>query len=95
MMLQEAAVLGLISFAMSFVVLAFFGSVLLNIVDAVFFCYAVDKDMQAVTRADVHEVFSQVGCGCTPCCKLVFSLHHVWLARHYLYFAACTLSKGL
>jgi hypothetical protein len=60
---QEAAALGILSFLMSFVVLAFFGSVLLNVVDAVFFCYAVDKDMQTVTRADVHDVFSQVPVG--------------------------------
>ena len=61
--LQEAAILGLLSFVMSLVVLIFFSSVLLNVVDAVFMCYAMDLDTQSVTKAEVHEVFSQV----TPC----------------------------
>ena len=58
--LQEAALLGILSFLMSMVVLSFFARVLLDIVDAVFFCYAIDKDSHTVTREDVHEVFSQV-----------------------------------
>ena len=45
---------------MALVVLAFFSSVLLNIVDAVFMCYALDLDTQSVTKSEVHEVFSQV-----------------------------------
>lgn len=45
---------------MALVVLLFFSSVLLNIVDAVFMCYALDLDTQSVTKAEVHEVFSQV-----------------------------------
>ncbi len=45
---------------MALVVLSFFGSVLLNIVDAVFVCYALDRDTQTVSRPEVHEVFSQV-----------------------------------
>lgn len=58
--LQEAAILGLLSFVMSLVVLIFFSSVLLNVVDAVFMCYAMDLDTQSVTKSEVHEVFSQV-----------------------------------
>ena len=57
---QEAIVLGLLAFFMALVVLSFFGSVLLNIVDAVFVCYALDRDTQTVTQPEVHEVFSQV-----------------------------------
>ena len=45
---------------MALVVLLFFSSVLLNIVDAVFMCYALDLDTQSVTKSEVHEVFSQV-----------------------------------
>ena len=52
--------LGLLAFFMALVVLSFFGSVLLNIVDAVFVCYALDRDTQTVTQPEVHEVFSQV-----------------------------------
>jgi len=57
---QEAIILGLLAFFMALVVLSFFGSVLLNIVDAVFVCYALDRDTQTVSRPEVHEVFSQV-----------------------------------
>eukprot|EP00891_Asterochloris_glomerata_P002800 jgi/Astpho2/2800/e_gw1.00050.66.1_t len=59
----EAALLGFLSFLMSMVVLSFFARVLLDIVDAVFFCYAIDKDSHTVTREEVHEVFSQVPVG--------------------------------
>jgi len=52
--------LGVLCFVMALVVLAFFSSVLLNIVDAVFMCYALDLDSQSVTKSEVHEVFSQV-----------------------------------
>ncbi|KAL3151941.1 hypothetical protein ABBQ32_001067 [Trebouxia sp. C0010 RCD-2024] len=60
---QEAAILGALCFVMALVVLLFFSSVLLNIVDAVFMCYALDLDTQSVTKAEVHEVFSQVPVG--------------------------------
>ena len=60
MHVQQAVLLGVLSFFMAWVVQAFFAAVLLDIVDAVFICYAMDKDTQSVTRADVHEVFSQV-----------------------------------
>ncbi len=52
--------MGVLCFVMALVVLAFFSSVLLNIVDAVFMCYALDLDTQSVTKSEVHEVFSQV-----------------------------------
>lgn len=58
--MQQAALLGVLSFFMAWVVSAFFAAVLLDIVDAVFICYAMDKDTQSVTRLEVHEVFSQV-----------------------------------
>ena len=62
--MQEAAILGVLCFVMAVVVLAFFSSVLLNIVDAVFLCYALDLDTQSVTKSEVHEVFSQVSQAC-------------------------------
>ncbi len=34
--------------------------VLLNIVDALFICYALDRDRSAVTKTEVHEIFSLV-----------------------------------
>ena len=77
-LLQEAAILGLLSFVMSLVVLIFFSSVLLNVVDAVFMCYAMDLDTQSVTKSEVHEVFSQVRYVrfyVTTCCLLLNKLH--------------------
>jgi hypothetical protein len=46
-----------------------------DIVDAVFICYAMDKDMQSVTKPQVHEVFAQV----PPC------------SQHLLHRSALTL----
>ncbi len=76
-MLQEAAILGVLCFVMALVVLAFFSSVLLNIVDAVFMCYALDLDTQCVTKSEVHEVFSQVRHHTThsPGCILISWCH--------------------
>ena len=58
--LQQAIILGVLSFFMAWVVQAFFASVLLDIVNVVFICYAMDKDTHSVTNPEVHEVFSQV-----------------------------------
>ncbi|CAL5222858.1 g5284 [Coccomyxa viridis] len=59
----QAIILGVLSFFMAWVVQAFFASVLLDIVNAVFICYAMDKDTHSVTNPEVHEVFSQVPVG--------------------------------
>lgn len=42
--------------------------VLLNIVDALFICYAIDRDRSLVTKTEVHEVFSQVRCSPVRVC---------------------------
>lgn len=59
----EAGIVGGLSFLLSLVVLLFFSGVLLNVIDAVYMCYAMDKDTQAVTRVEVHQVFAQVPVG--------------------------------
>ena len=72
--MQEALILGLLAFFMALVVLSFFGSVMLNIVDAVFICYALDRDTQTVSHPDVHDVFSQVSsleCWCLSAWNLL------------------------
>lgn len=66
MWLQQAIILGVLSFFMAWVVQAFFASVLLDIVNAVFICYAMDKDTHSVTNPEVHEVFSQVSSSAQP-----------------------------
>lgn len=45
---------------MAALVLTFFSSILLNIVDTCYLCYALDRDRQVVTKEEVHEVFSKV-----------------------------------
>ena len=58
--LQAAIALGIISLVLALVVLLFLGNILLDVVDATYFCYAMDLDAQAVTRADIHDVISKV-----------------------------------
>ena len=80
---------------MSMVVLSFFARVLLDIVDAVFFCYAIDKDSHTVTREDVHEVFSQVhhvlhACTCLQLCTAA----HCTAAKHAVGSRSYTYRSG-
>ena len=74
-LMQQAVLLGVLSFFMAWVVQAFFASVLLDIVDAVFICYAMDKDHQSVTRLEVHEVFSQVRSSFPINCPVLIPRH--------------------
>lgn len=46
---------------MAWIVLAFFSGILLDIVDATYVCYAIDKDTQTITKPEVHEIYSKVG----------------------------------
>ncbi|KAK9846092.1 hypothetical protein WJX84_002167 [Apatococcus fuscideae] len=58
--LRAAIALGIIGAVLSLVVLLFLGNILLDVVDAVYFCYAMDLDSQRVTRQDIHDVISKV-----------------------------------
>ena len=60
-LLQAAIALGVISLVLAMVVLLFLANILLDVVDATYFCYAMDLDTQAVTRGDIHDIISQVG----------------------------------
>ena len=51
---------GIVCFVVSYIVLTFLVTVLLNVVDAVFVCYAIDKDRSTVHHADLHAVFNEV-----------------------------------
>ncbi len=46
--------------ALFWLVLSYVACILLNVVDAVYYCYALDVDKRAVTRPDVHEMFELV-----------------------------------
>lgn len=51
---------GIVCFVVSYIVLTFLVTILLNVVDAVFVCYAIDKDRSTVHHADLHYVFNEV-----------------------------------
>jgi hypothetical protein len=44
----------------AFVVLMFFVMIMLNVVDAVFLCYAMDKDSNKIHHQEFHSVFEEV-----------------------------------
>ena len=56
----NAVVLGVIAFVLALVILQFCVSVLLNVVDAVFVCYAMDLDRQLSSKPEVHDVLTAV-----------------------------------
>jgi len=51
---------GILCFAITYIVLDFFVMILLNVVDSIFVCYAIDKDRNAVHHPDLHAVFAEV-----------------------------------
>ena len=55
-----SGLVGALSGAVAFVVLSFFVMIMLNVVDAVFLCYAVDRDRNMVNHVEFHEVFETV-----------------------------------
>jgi hypothetical protein len=57
----SAAVMGVVSGACALVTLAFLNGVLLNMVDATYVAWAMDRDASAVTRSDVYAVFASDG----------------------------------
>lgn len=56
----SSIVIGVLCFVVSYIVLNFFIMILLNVIDAVFVCYAVDKDRSAVNHPELHQVFDEV-----------------------------------
>mmetsp|Transcript_4069 Transcript_4069/g.14235 ORF Transcript_4069/g.14235 Transcript_4069/m.14235 type:complete len:537 (-) Transcript_4069:109-1719(-) len=56
----EALIVALITGFLSLVILAFFSSILLNIVDSTFVLYAMDRDQACVTMPDIHAIFGEV-----------------------------------
>ena len=57
---KEAIVVAVVSGFFSFVVLAFFSSLLTNIVDVCYVCFALDKDQGKRTNTEVHDIFEQI-----------------------------------
>jgi hypothetical protein len=48
------------AFISSWIVLSFFFNILLSCVDAVFICYAIDKDRNTLTKPDIVAVYDEV-----------------------------------
>lgn len=47
----------LLSFLAAFIVISFTNAILLNVLEAVYFCYAIDKDTRQIHNEEVHEIF--------------------------------------
>lgn len=54
----SAAVVGVLSGLSALLTLAFLNGVLINMVDATYVAWAMDRDAAAVTRSDVHAIFA-------------------------------------
>ena len=61
-----AALVGALAGAVAFVVLMFFVMIMLNVVDAVFLCYAMDKDQNQIHHREFHAVFEEVNQKAAP-----------------------------
>mmetsp|Transcript_40215 Transcript_40215/g.119884 ORF Transcript_40215/g.119884 Transcript_40215/m.119884 type:complete len:331 (+) Transcript_40215:135-1127(+) len=57
-----AGLVAAVGFFLSWLVLSFFVCLLLDIVDAVYLCFAMDRDAGEVSRADVHAIYMQLPC---------------------------------
>ena len=55
-----AGLVAILSGIISLVVMSFFAMIVLNVVDAVFVCYAMDKDRNSVHRGELHAVLNEV-----------------------------------
>ena len=61
MLQQGSIILGVMSFLLAWIVAGFFSNVLLNIVDVVFMCYAMDRDTQVGGCQAASDVLSRSG----------------------------------
>jgi hypothetical protein len=55
-----SGLVGVLAGVIAFVVLMFFVMIMLNVVDAVFLCYAMDKDRNEIHHREFHAVFEEV-----------------------------------
>lgn len=55
--LSSGVMLGVVAFLFGLLTISYLNSVLLSIVDAVYICFAMDKDRHTMTRPDVHQVY--------------------------------------
>jgi len=56
--LSSGLMLGAVAFLFGLLAMSYLNSVLLSVVDAVYICYAMDRDGHTVTRPEVHQVYT-------------------------------------
>jgi len=44
----------------TFVIFSMFNTLMLNIIDTIYLCYAKDKDDEKITRQDIHDVYEKI-----------------------------------
>ena len=66
LVLTESILLAFFVFFIVLVGVSFFANLLLSVVDAVFMCYASDKDRSVVTHVEIHDVFQAVPMSTMP-----------------------------
>lgn len=54
---QLSAAVGVGAAVLALVALSLMSTIILNVVDCVYICYALDRDRHAVTRQEVHDIF--------------------------------------
>lgn len=57
-------IVGVVAGAISFVVLHFLNGLLIDIIDTVYLCFATDRDLQRVSRKEVHDIYAQLPVRC-------------------------------
>jgi hypothetical protein len=55
-----AIMLSIIAFVITWIVLSFFISLLINIIDTVYICFAMDRDHQTCSHVDIAEVYTRL-----------------------------------
>ncbi|GLI61528.1 hypothetical protein VaNZ11_003912 [Volvox africanus] len=86
---SAAATLGALAAATAELVLSFVCSVLVNISDALFICFVLDRDSAAVTWRDLHGVF-----GSLPCCTAARAAAEAHNSMHPQYYHHCGSTGG-
>lgn len=56
----ESVLLGIFAFVIAMTILNFCLTVLLDVVDSVYLCFGIDKDLQMLTKPEIHEVLDEI-----------------------------------
>lgn len=88
--------LAFLAWAVLMIVLGFFIHVLDNVIDAIYICFAIDRDRGEVCKQDVHEVYVQLLIGRNSRSSLGSRAIGVWpeysetgTCSHFLFLGCC------